>query len=485
MSQAGSGAAAKNPLRHYLHQGWLQGLRPNPGFDPLWYLRANPDVRVLGCEPLTHYATRGRREMREPGPRGSDPAGGEFPPVLPQVEPTEPREDEWDALIPREHAAEPRVDVIIPVYAGRTEALRSIQRALAARNLCPAEIVVIDDASPDPALAMRLRHLADRGLITLLRNEGNLGFVGSVNRGIRLHPGRDVVLLNADTEVFGNWLDRLRNAALSHAGIGTVTPLSSDATILSYPIRLRNNSMPLELGDRELDELAAGLAPELVEIPTGVGFCLYIRRACLDAVGPFDAERFGRGYGEENDFCRRALKAGWRSMAAPHVYVRHYGGRSFRQEKQERIEAALRTMRQLHPDYGRVVARFIRDDPLAPCRERLDEARVRRAVPSAVLTLGRTSRATEEPFPGLWLLPDVGPSLGRFRLEADVVPVAPNLAPVDLRAPVEVVAERLRRLGVAEVRIAEGWTDGRRAARLLSAAAFAGIPASRNGPVQT
>jgi GT2 family glycosyltransferase len=73
--------------------------------------------------------------------------------------------------------------------------------------------------------------------------------------------------------------------------------------------------------------MAAGInAGKEVEIPTGVGFCMYARRACLDEIGLFDLEKFGSGYGEENDLCRRALSAGWRNILAPNIFVRHYGG---------------------------------------------------------------------------------------------------------------------------------------------------------------
>jgi hypothetical protein len=64
------------------------------------------------------------------------------------------------------------------------------------------------------------------------------------------------------------------------------------------------------------------------EIPTGVGFCLFIRRGCLDDVGFFDEQRFGRGYGEENDFCLRASARGWVNRLCADVFVYHAGGRA-------------------------------------------------------------------------------------------------------------------------------------------------------------
>ena len=71
--------------------------------------------------------------------------------------------------------------------------------------------------------------------VTLLRNERNLGFVQSVNRGMVLHPDRDVVLLNSDTEVANDWLDRLSAAAHSARDIATATPFSNSAGYCGFP----------------------------------------------------------------------------------------------------------------------------------------------------------------------------------------------------------------------------------------------------------
>jgi GT2 family glycosyltransferase len=45
-------------------------------------------------------------------------------------------------------------------------------------------------------------------------------------------------------------------------------------------------------------------------------------------IGYFDEDRFGRGYGEENEFCQRAIKKGWCNLVTPNLYVYHKGGAS-------------------------------------------------------------------------------------------------------------------------------------------------------------
>ena len=105
------------------------------------------------------------------------------------------------------------VDIIIPVYRGLAETRRCLESVLAFPQRTAYEIVVVDDCSPEPELSAWLRELAETGAITLLENPVNTGFVNAVNRGMILHPDRDVVLLNSDTEVHGDWLDRLRRCA--------------------------------------------------------------------------------------------------------------------------------------------------------------------------------------------------------------------------------------------------------------------------------
>ena len=269
------------------------------------------------------------------------------------------------------------IDVIIPVYRGLLQTQRCIDSVLRAQQATPFEVVAIDDASPDPEISRHLRALAGQGRITLLANESNLGFVHSVNRGMALHPERDVVLLNSDTEVANDWLDRLRCCACGPPDVGTVTPFSNNATICSYPFEGWTKGVPGTLGLAALDRLfAMANAGRAVDLPTAVGFCMYIRRACLDRVGLFDASRFGRGYGEENDFCMRAAGAGWRSLLAGDVFVFHEGAVSFSDERAALTANAGKTLEDLYPDYVRRVRDFVARDEGSALRAAVDSARI-------------------------------------------------------------------------------------------------------------
>lgn len=274
---------------------------------------------------------------------------------------------------PARAADRPRaVHVVIPVYAGLDVSLRCVDSAARAVNTTPCTITVLYDAGPDQRLLEALRARAMGGEFTLLENPTNLGFVRTCNAGMRLRPDDDVVLLNADTEVSDGWLDRLHAASRSADDVGTVTPFSNAATICSYPAI--DEERPLPRGE-DVASLAARFAQvnagETVELPTGHGFCLYIRRPMLDAVGLFDEEAFGRGYGEENDLCLRARAAGFRHLLACDAFVMHVGSVSFGAERDARVRAALATIAARYPTYHEEVADFLRRDPLAPARRRV------------------------------------------------------------------------------------------------------------------
>lgn len=269
-----------------------------------------------------------------------------------------------------------RVDIVVPVYRDLEGTQRCLKSVLAAQVKTPFELTVINDASPDPVLTQWLKDFCNSHSISLIHHPQNLGFVQSANEGFECHQNRDVVLLNSDTEVFDGWLDGIRATALSDSSIGTVTPFSNNATICSYPV-FCGESDPDPNTRRELAQRFGQIDSVPVDLPTGVGFCFYVRRGLLRDVGSFDVDHFGRGYGEENDFCLRAAARGWRNVLCPQVYVYHQGSSSFGSERHKRVQNALKVLHRIHPHYGRLVADFIEEDPIREIRQTVSLARFR------------------------------------------------------------------------------------------------------------
>ncbi|TMG79349.1 MAG: glycosyl transferase, partial [Betaproteobacteria bacterium] len=127
--------------------------------------------------------------------------------------------------------------------------------------------------------------------------------------------------------------------------------------------------------------------PTYPELPTGVGFCLYIRRALIDAIGSFDPA-FCLGYGEENDFCLRAAAAGYRNVLCEDAFVLHLGGSSFGGKRADLAERNIVVLLERHPGYLDLVHGYIAADPLRPLRElAASEQRVHDGPPHGILHL--------------------------------------------------------------------------------------------------
>ncbi|MBO1359191.1 glycosyltransferase [Acetobacter sacchari] len=287
--------------------------------------------------------------------------------------------------------------IVVPVYgdAKRTKAcLDSLVATLptAQGKNAAVRVAIIEDASPDAELVAMLNEFVADPRVTVLHNSINLGFPGSANVGLRLalaqRPagrrraavggGADVVLLNSDTLVTDGWLEELRRVAHSAPDIGTVTPLSNDATILSYPT-LAGSRSPTLAQTRWMAGLARQAnGGDTVDLPTAHGFCMLIRHDCLAATGLLRADLFAQGYGEENDFSLRARALGWRNVAAPGAYVAHVGSASFGATRDALLRRNLALLNRLHPGYDALVRTHVAQDPLFDARRRIDLLRWRR-----------------------------------------------------------------------------------------------------------
>lgn len=248
----------------------------------------------------------------------------------------------------------PAITVIVPIY-NAVQAVAVCLESLARHALPARRVLLLDDASTDPAISHLLdvyRHCAP---FVCERNSRNLGFTRTVNRGMALAGEDDVVLLNSDTQVTPGWLGRLRYAAYYRSKVGSVTAVSNNAGAFSVP-HSGSNAVPENFGLERFARVIAQTAERRYpEVPTGNGFCLYLRRACLDAVGLLDEQAFPRGYGEENDWCMRAQTLGWTHLIDDATYIAHVRAASFKKEKPALISAGQRVINSRYPHYADAV----------------------------------------------------------------------------------------------------------------------------------
>ncbi len=264
------------------------------------------------------------------------------------------------------------LDIIIPVYRGYDETIKCICTAAKSINNETEQLIVIDDYSPEPELSKWLEENKNKYNFQLFKNPENLGFVKTVNFGMQINKKNDIVLLNSDVEVSGNWIEKLREVAYSQKKVASVTPFSNNATICSFPNFCEVNELPFALSTEELHQHFSSINSEndSISIPTGVGFCRYMTRRAINKIGYFNAELFGKGYGEENDWCQRAEKSGYVNLMATNAFAYHEGGISFAEEQNYRKDQALVKLNKVHPKYEKKVHNFIKNDPIKKYRVR-------------------------------------------------------------------------------------------------------------------
>lgn len=244
-----------------------------------------------------------------------------------------------------------KCDVIIPVYNAFDCLAPCIDSVIKNTDLSKNRIILIDDKSPDDRVLPLLESYQNGKNIILLKNDENLGFVGTVNKGMK-YSKSDVLLLNSDTEVSKKWLDKIISCAYSEKRIATVTPLSNNATLVSVPIGLCRNDLPSNMSFEEYSDLVEKTAYNSnQQLPTAHGFCMYIRREALDLVGFFDEETFGKGYGEENDFSFRCMDYGFKNILCDNTIIFHKEKQSFSEKRQKLVEENSKKLFSRYPVY--------------------------------------------------------------------------------------------------------------------------------------
>jgi O-antigen biosynthesis protein len=300
--------------------------------------------------------------------------------------------------------------VFVPVFNGLKSTLQCLQsvRENASSVSTAFRVLIVHDASSnnvaDVAAALdqfALSASSETLSIQVRHNAINRGFTWNVNQAISaLQPNEHLLLLNSDTIVTDGWLDEMMRTVNSDSKIGTVTPFSNNATICTLPDFQRAWPVPSAAQRKQIAKALAADRVEPIDIPTGVGFCMLMTRACMDKVGRYDIENFPRGYGEENDFCMRALAAGFRNVLCANAYVAHEGGVSFSESTTALKKMGGKRLLAKHPRYNELVSEWIARDP-ARARCEAIIAKLPRGVFDAVVapnsTRGEPDSVSGEP----------------------------------------------------------------------------------------
>ncbi len=252
------------------------------------------------------------------------------------------------------------IDIIIPVYNG-FEYLEPLFKSIIENTDLDYKVFIVDDCSTDlrisPLLEYYEKNMKDKFIV--LRNEENQGFIKTVNSALML-CNNNVALLNTDIILPKKWASKLFAPIFENEKIASVTPFSNSATIFSLP-NIGDNDFTGDIESINSSLANICIPTDYIKLPTAVGFCMAMSIHALKQIGFLD-ERFGKGYGEENDWCMRAIKSGFINTIAPNLFVWHKHGASFsNNEKKDLLKKNSKLLDKKHPDYFIKVRKTIHD----------------------------------------------------------------------------------------------------------------------------
>ena len=311
-------ALGVDPVAHFINHGLDDGRNPNGWFHRSWYEANYPDVATSGLTPLLHYLRTGAALLYNPHPRfdaawyvRQHPEAAPNP-LLHHMRVGQARD--WDTepgstvadylpstAAPSRAPPDVRVDVVMPVRTGLDRVQRCVEAILADPDRPPGRIILVDDASPEPALSAWIDRQAAERRIERLRNRQSRGFAASANRGIAAAGTHDVLLLNGEPVLPPNAIGRMAAQAYAGGRIASVSPLS---------------------GPEALDAVCQAVnAGRAAAVPGADPGCVYVRRAAFAAAGVLDEAAFADAPDAVTDFCLRTAGLGWGHVQACDVWV--------------------------------------------------------------------------------------------------------------------------------------------------------------------
>lgn len=258
------------------------------------------------------------------------------------------------------------VSIIVPVYGDWSSLKECVQSLADNVDMDMHKVLLVNDCGPDAdVIEENLKKFIANNLgFSYFRNEKNLGFVQNCNNAVQNldKTDNDVLLLNSDTSVTEGFLDELSSVLHdSSAKIGAVSPRSNNATICTVPLSDIKTKKITKAASYGLFKKHNKKFQKYSLTPTAHGFCMLIKRELINKNGLFD-EVFGKGYGEEVDFCRRIINQGYSCAISNYSYVFHLEARSFSKEtKLKLLEINNKIIKKRYPEYKEEVTSYIQD----------------------------------------------------------------------------------------------------------------------------
>lgn len=254
-----------------------------------------------------------------------------------------------------------KCDVVIPVYKSPEWVKLCVYSLFKNTDEKLLNTVYLINDCDDELTENCLKNLAKKySKIKLLKNEENLGFIKTTNRGLKASTADYVLLLNTDCIIAKNTIAKLINHIEINNKIGLICPISSNAANLTLEMFDGFSFMQM---DQLLERKFSGMC---FDACTVVGNCLLITKECLNKTGLLD-EIYGTGYGEETDYQFKAMEKGFEAKVAIDTYVFHKSEVSFgtTKEKQERLNKNRELFfSRWGEQYNKLMSNYSKNDPI-------------------------------------------------------------------------------------------------------------------------
>lgn len=204
---------------------------------------------------------------------------------------------------------------------------KCIETILNSTDLYNNELIIVDNNSQDSTvfwLDELLQANSDKN-IHIIKNQENLGYAGGNNVGIKKSKGDFIILLNNDTEVCENWVENLTSSFNEDRALGIVAPITNRIGSLQQVSVPNLNSQNWINVIKPYTRMMKGRSFFTSKV---CFFCVCIPRHVIEKVGLLDPN-YERGNFEDDDYCLRAIRNGFKIRVNEDLFIYHHGSLSF------------------------------------------------------------------------------------------------------------------------------------------------------------
>lgn len=238
------------------------------------------------------------------------------------------------------------LDIVVPTYNQTDLTLLCFESIT--KNTREYRIIWVDNGSEEEHIKAVSDFLDNKNVPhqKILLHE-NLGFIKATNCGMAVSSAKYLCLLNNDTEVTPNWAAKMIDSLVKNKELALVGPVSSATgswqgvdhieQFVKQVMPAGYNLPPDEYNAILENSAHAGRTPTMARMLAF--FCVIMPRWVIKEIGFLD-ERFGVGFGDDDDYCKRVLHAGFKLGIRLDTYIYHAHRSTFKsvyEEKQIKV----------------------------------------------------------------------------------------------------------------------------------------------------